>query len=139
GAPMPASEPARLALEHHYETIVDEGALARWLERIDRAGVVSFNLKTSSLDPMRASIVGVAVAVAPGEAAYIPLAHRYAGAPNQRSTEPPNTRRRAPTSCCDCTTRCVRESQATASSRMCTSISSSLRATCFFAWSATAC
>ncbi len=58
-------------------------ALARWLEVIARADLVCFDTETTSLDPMSARIVGLSFAVEPGHACYIPLAHRYAGAPDQ--------------------------------------------------------
>ena len=43
----------------------------------------SFDTETTSLDPMQARIVGVSLSIAPGRACYIPLDHRYAGAPDQ--------------------------------------------------------
>ncbi|MEO8849414.1 MAG: DNA polymerase I, partial [Casimicrobiaceae bacterium] len=66
-----------------YEVVSDEASYARWLARIRSADLVCFDTETTSLDPMQAKIVGIAFAVAPGEACYIPLAHRYAGAPDQ--------------------------------------------------------
>jgi DNA polymerase-1 len=78
--------PAALAaapVEKHYEMVCDEAALARWLAAIDAAELVAFDTETTSLDPMQARIVGVSLAVAPGHACYIPLGHRYAGAPDQ--------------------------------------------------------
>ena len=70
-------------VETHYETVLDETALARWLSEIDRAGITAFDTETSSLDPMQARIVGISLAIEPGRACYIPLGHRYAGAPDQ--------------------------------------------------------
>ena len=67
----------------HYEIIADEAAYARWMKRIADADLVCFDTETTSLDPMQAKIVGLSFAVAPGDACYIPLAHRYAGAPDQ--------------------------------------------------------
>ncbi|MEO6928152.1 MAG: DNA polymerase, partial [Casimicrobiaceae bacterium] len=66
-----------------YEVVSDEASYARWLARIRTADLVCFDTETTSLDPMQAKIVGIAFAVAPGDACYIPLAHRYAGAPDQ--------------------------------------------------------
>jgi DNA polymerase-1 len=66
-----------------YETIVDRSALDIWLTRLDRAALASFDTETDSLDYMRARIVGVSFCVTPGEAAYVPLAHDYEGAPRQ--------------------------------------------------------
>lgn len=70
-------------LEKYYETVLDDAALTRWLSAIDRAEIVSFDAETTSLDPLAAKIVGISLATEPGRACYIPLAHRYAGAPAQ--------------------------------------------------------
>ena len=67
----------------HYEAVVDEAALERWLAAIDAAPLVSFDTETTSLDPLQARIVGLSFAVEPGRACYVPLAHRYPGAPDQ--------------------------------------------------------
>jgi DNA polymerase-1 len=75
-----AAEPPRA---RHYETILDDAALERWLGRLETAEIACFDTETTSLDPMQARIVGLSFAVTPHEAAYLPLAHRYAGAPDQ--------------------------------------------------------
>ncbi len=59
-----------------YEVVRDEAALQVWLDRIARAGVVAVDTETTSLDEMRAELVGVSLATAPGVACYIPLGHR---------------------------------------------------------------
>jgi DNA polymerase I len=69
--------------EKRYEMVCDEAALARWLATIDAADLVAVDTETTSLDPMQARIVGVSLSVASGQACYIPLGHRYAGAPDQ--------------------------------------------------------
>jgi len=74
--------------ERRYETLVDEADLARWLEYLEAAGIVAFDTETTSLDPMQAKLVGVSFSVLAGRAAYLPLAHNYAGAPNQLGVEP---------------------------------------------------
>jgi len=79
-APPPA--PAR-----EYECVTDEATLAAWLERLREAGLVAFDTETTSLDYMAAEIVGVSFCVEPGHAAYVPLAHDYAGAPAQLPRE----------------------------------------------------
>jgi len=66
-----------------YETLLDEEALSRWLAKIESAELTCLDTETTSLDPMRARLVGMSFSVASGEAAYLPLAHRYAGAPGQ--------------------------------------------------------
>jgi len=70
-------------VERHYETIQDEAALARWLEKLEVAELICLDTETTSLDPMRAQLVGMSFSIASGEAAYLPLAHHYAGAPAQ--------------------------------------------------------
>jgi DNA polymerase-1 len=70
-----------------YELVLDQAAFDRWLATIDAASLVSFDTETTSLDPMQARIVGLSFSVEPGRAAYIPLAHRYAGAPAQLPLE----------------------------------------------------
>ena len=66
-----------------YDAIVTWDALDRWLAKIDAAELVAVDTETTSLDEMLARIVGVSFSVTPGEAAYIPLAHDYPGAPAQ--------------------------------------------------------
>jgi DNA polymerase-1 len=66
-----------------YETILDEAALERWIAKLEAAPIVCFDTETTSLDPMTAELVGLSFAATPGEAAYLPLTHRYAGAPQQ--------------------------------------------------------
>ncbi len=82
-APESPADAAAAPVEKHYEMVCDEPALARWLAAIDAAELVALDTETTSLDPMQARIVGVSLAVAPGHACYIPLGHRYAGAPDQ--------------------------------------------------------
>ncbi|HET7033634.1 MAG TPA: DNA polymerase I [Casimicrobiaceae bacterium] len=67
----------------HYEAVLDAAALERWVEAIERADVVCVDTETTSIEPMQARIVGLAFAIEPGRACYIPLAHRYPGAPDQ--------------------------------------------------------
>ena len=66
-----------------YDTITDMAALDVWLEKLESAALFAFDTETTSLDYMRAELVGVSFAVAPGEAAYVPVAHDYPGAPDQ--------------------------------------------------------
>ncbi|GDX58200.1 DNA polymerase I [Comamonadaceae bacterium] len=67
----------------HCQTLLDWSAFEDWLSRIGAADLVSLDTETSSLDAMRAELVGLSLSVQPGEAAYIPLAHDYPGAPEQ--------------------------------------------------------
>jgi DNA polymerase-1 len=70
-----------------YETINTEAELDAWLTRLAAAPLFAFDTETTSLDYMQAEIVGVSFAVAPGVAAYLPLRHDYAGAPDQLDRE----------------------------------------------------
>jgi len=67
----------------HYDTIFTWDAFAPWLARIEAAALVALDTETNSLDEMRAEIVGLSFSTEPGLACYIPLAHDYAGAPDQ--------------------------------------------------------
>jgi DNA polymerase-1 len=59
-----------------YPAVTSGADLARWVSRARETGVVAFDTETSSLDPLRADLVGVSLAVAPGEACYIPIGHK---------------------------------------------------------------
>ena len=59
-----------------YERVTDEAALSAWIERASRRGWVAVDTETTSLDEMRAELVGISLCVEPGQACYIPLAHR---------------------------------------------------------------
>jgi len=72
-----------LAAPRSYETVVTMEALERWLERLSAASAFAFDTETTGLDYITAEIVGVSFATEPGVAAYVPLAHRYPGAPDQ--------------------------------------------------------
>ncbi len=75
----PAAERRRSAVDvadSHYETVTDEAGLMRWAARIREVGFVAIDTETSSLDPMRAELVGISLSTAPGGGCYIPLAHR---------------------------------------------------------------
>jgi DNA polymerase-1 len=74
-------------VETNYETVVTWEAFDRWLAKIEAAELVAFDTETTSLDYMAAEIVGVSLCVEAGEAAYIPLAHDYPGAPDQLPRE----------------------------------------------------
>jgi DNA polymerase-1 len=66
-----------------YHTILSQEALDAWLAKLAAAPLLSLAVETDNLDYMQARIVGLSFAVAPGEAAYVPLGHDYAGAPQQ--------------------------------------------------------
>jgi DNA polymerase-1 len=77
-APVSASRPAV-----EYETVLTRAQLDSWLAQIGAAELTSLDTETTSIDPMSARLVGISLAVEPLKAAYIPLAHRYPGAPEQ--------------------------------------------------------
>jgi DNA polymerase-1 len=81
GQRPPEAMPPRPA--RHYETVSTQADLERWLARIEAADLTCIDTETTSLDPLAARIVGISLCVAPHEAAYIPLCHDYAGAPDQ--------------------------------------------------------
>ena len=58
-----------------YVTIRDLAILESWAARARDVGVLAFDTETSSLDPMQAELVGISLAIAPGEACYIPIGH----------------------------------------------------------------
>jgi len=78
-------EPAKKVTQEggEYETILDWDAFDLWLEKITHAELTAFDTETNSLDYMEAEIVGLSLAVEPGEACYLPVAHDFPGAPDQ--------------------------------------------------------
>jgi DNA polymerase-1 len=83
GAPAPAAlslqaaeeEPDPPFVHKEYETVVAEEALDRWVAESFAAGVVAVDTETDDLDCVRANLVGVSLATAPGKACYIPVGH----------------------------------------------------------------
>ena len=70
-------------IARRYDTIFDESQMAEWLKVLDGAALVAFDTETTGLDPLTAQLVGMSFCAEPGRAAYLPLAHDYAGAPAQ--------------------------------------------------------
>ncbi len=66
-----------------YRTIFTQPQLDDWITRINAAPLVSLDTETTGLDPMQSQLVGISFSIEPHQAAYLPLAHRYAGAPQQ--------------------------------------------------------
>jgi DNA polymerase-1 len=64
-----------------YQAVTTGAALAEWAAAILAAGMVALDTETDGLDPMRAKLLGISLAVAPGRACYIPLRHE--GVPEQ--------------------------------------------------------
>ena len=72
-AERPADEPAIDVTA--YECVRDEAALDRWVARARAAGIVAFDTETDALSSANAGLCGLSLAVAPGEACYIPVGH----------------------------------------------------------------
>lgn len=66
-----------------YQPVLERAAFTAWLERLREAKEFAFDTETTSLDYMQAELVGVSFALQGGEAAYVPVAHCYPGAPDQ--------------------------------------------------------
>lgn len=71
----------------HYETLLTEVQLNSWISHLVQAALVCVDTETTGLDMMNARLVGISFAITPHEAAYLPLAHVYPGAPDQISCE----------------------------------------------------
>ncbi len=78
---------ANAPIEPEYEMVLSVDALERWIALIERAQLVSLDTETTSLDPMAAELLGISLSVEPGRACYVPVGHRYAGAPQQLARE----------------------------------------------------
>jgi len=71
------TEKLRAPIDHNaYVTVTDGKTLDQWIARAYQAGTVCVDTETTSLDPMTANLCGVSLAVAPGEACYVPCGHR---------------------------------------------------------------
>ncbi|MEO7323623.1 MAG: DNA polymerase I, partial [Dokdonella sp.] len=75
--------PEELSGPGNYELVTTQAQFDAWLAKLYAAELIAFDTETTSLDSMRAEIVGISFAVEPKSAAYIPLGHDYAGAPQQ--------------------------------------------------------
>lgn len=78
---------AEAQLDGNYETVLDKRSFDRWLKKLEKAEQFAFDTETTSLDYMKARVVGVSFAVDAGEAAYVPFAHDYLDAPEQLSEQ----------------------------------------------------
>jgi DNA polymerase-1 len=81
--PQEHSAEAQVPIEKDYQTVLTQDELNQWLSQIAEAELVAVDTETTSLDYMKAELVGVSLAVEPGRAAYIPFGHDYLGAPEQ--------------------------------------------------------
>ncbi len=78
-----AAGPHSLAAAGEYELVTTPAQLDAWIEKLRDAPLIAFDTETTSLDAMRADIVGLSLAVEAGQACYVPLGHDYPGAPPQ--------------------------------------------------------
>jgi len=78
---------AALSTKGIYECITTKEQLKAWAGKLEAAGLFCFDTETDALDSMQAGLVGISLCVETGHAAYIPVAHRYPGVPEQLSWE----------------------------------------------------
>jgi DNA polymerase-1 len=69
--------------ETEYELVQDKVRLQAWIDEAASAGVFAVDTETTSLNAMRAELVGISLSIEPGKACYIPLAHTE---PEQQSS-----------------------------------------------------
>jgi len=81
--PAASVEATSLLSTDGYVTILDQQTLDTWVEKLKNSEVFAFDLETDGLDTLTANIIGLSFAVAPGDAAYLPVAHDYLDAPEQ--------------------------------------------------------
>ena len=74
---------AALSAPGEYELVTTQPQLDAWLEKLGHAKLIAFDTETTSIDAMRADIVGLSLSIEPGRACYIPLGHDYPGVPKQ--------------------------------------------------------
>ncbi|NOX42598.1 MAG: DNA polymerase I [Gammaproteobacteria bacterium] len=80
-------EEQQIVINENYQTILTESEFDSLLKELQRVDVFAFDTETTSLDYSVAEIVGVSFSLVAGHAAYIPVAHRYEGAPIQLSRD----------------------------------------------------
>ncbi|MBL8522116.1 MAG: DNA polymerase I [Betaproteobacteria bacterium] len=79
----PAATQTQLVARKQYDTILADADLDAWIAKLNAADLVALDTETTSLDQLQARIVGISFSCVAGEAAYLPLAHTYPGAPDQ--------------------------------------------------------
>ena len=75
-APVVEDAPAVPFDTRAYECVTTLDRLDWWLDQASAQGFVAVDSETTALDPVRAELVGLSLALAPGVACYVPLAHR---------------------------------------------------------------
>lgn len=82
-----SAAPAESRSRGVFETVLTKEAFDKWLQKIGSAELVALDTETTSINYMQAELVGISLATQTGEAAYIPVAHDYPGAPQQLARE----------------------------------------------------
>ncbi|MGH8212767.1 MAG: DNA polymerase I, partial [Rhodanobacteraceae bacterium] len=82
-----ALPPKESAKPGEYELVTTRAQLDAWLEKLRGAELIAFDTETTSLDAMRAELVGLSFAVEAARACYIPIGHDYPGVPQQLPRE----------------------------------------------------
>ena len=83
GADETAPEKPQAYSKGKYQTVLKQAEFDAWLKKIDKAALTAVDTETTSINYMQAELVGISLSVKTGEAAYIPVAHDYPGAPEQ--------------------------------------------------------
>ena len=83
GGDAAAPEDVKADEKGDYQTVLERKDFDKWLKKIDEAELIAVDTETTSINYMQAELVGISLAVTAGEAAYIPVAHDYPGAPDQ--------------------------------------------------------
>jgi DNA polymerase-1 len=69
--------------QREYEAVLTPEQLTRWLAKLEAASLTAIDVQTTTQDQLTAELVGLSFSIEPDKGAYIPLAHRYTGAPDQ--------------------------------------------------------
>ncbi|OOG53744.1 DNA polymerase I [Rhodanobacter sp. C03] len=77
------TETSEFSAPGEYELVTTQPQLDVWLEKLRHAELIAFDTETTSIDAMRADIVGLSLSIELGKACYIPLGHDYPGVPTQ--------------------------------------------------------
>ncbi|MGB7975195.1 MAG: DNA polymerase I, partial [Roseiarcus sp.] len=68
---------ARAAIDRAaYKVVRSAAELVAWIARAEDEGIVAIDAETNSADPLQGELIGLSLAVKPGEACYIPIGHK---------------------------------------------------------------
>ncbi|MEW6999306.1 DNA polymerase I [Colwelliaceae bacterium BS250] len=76
-------EPVVSDIDTEYDIILTKETLQPWLDKLNACSSFAFDTETTSVNYMKAELVGLSFAIEAGKAAYVPLTHDYIGAPEQ--------------------------------------------------------